>query len=854
MNENFVYLSKIETMKYLYAIICPLIMFAAGCTTTPTDTPNIKLYEQGVSEELALHRKATIDNLSYVLHFDIPQNLHEAVSGDVRICFTVERAEEIIVDFREGVDAVKQVCVNDLSVEWEYRNEHIIIPSSAIVAGDNEVYVSFTAGNQSLNRNPDYLYTLLVPDRARTLFPCFDQPDLKAEFTLSLTLPEAWCAVSNTSVAAEHCADGRRSVSFNRTEPLSTYLFSFVAGEFFYSDYDDGKHRLRAYYRETDSQRVAQLPTIFKQVAASIEWLEDYTAIDYPFAKYDFIILPGFQYGGMEHTGATLYNDTRIFLGQLPTPDEELARASLIAHETAHMWFGDYVTMAWFDDVWTKEVFANYFASLMVEPLFGDINHDLNRLKTITAAALSEDRTAGRTAIKQPLSNLADAGLIYGRTIYNKAPVVMLKLVELMGEDAFREGIREYLSTYAYGNARWEDLIAILDSRTDLDLATFSHAWVNSAGMPHITLSLEEGVLRAEQHDITNQGLLWPQRFNCLAVGDTIEQVEVDMSGRVVAVDVPDGTRYIVPNSDGRGYGHFIVDDASMQWMMSHLADIEDDVARQAALMALYENYQHCLIDDEAWLDMLLGVLPTEQNTLIRSTIVDYLRMPMLALESAEAEDVVYELSANHPSPICRLQLLRLLVDVARKNEIVEMLYERWEQWSVAQFSEFDYMRLAYRLALIYPERYDHIVEATRSRLTHADRRRQFDYIVRAVNPAIESRDALFEELLEAENRRVEPWAEAALSLLMHPLQGDATRYIRPALEELEEVQRTGDIFFPSGWASSLLGAQRSEEALAEVDMFLADNPEYKPLLKNKILQSAWLLHRANGRASSPAE
>jgi aminopeptidase N len=169
--------------------------------------------------------------------------------------------------------------------------------------------------------------------------------------------------------------------------------------------------------------------------------MEEFTGIPYPFAKYDFIILPGFQYGGMEHTGATLYNDTRMFLSKNPTPDEELGRAELIAHETAHMWFGDFVTMEWFNDVWTKEVFANYFAQRITEPMFPGINHRLNWLKSITTSALVEDRTQGGTSIRQPLDNMRNAGLVYNNIIYNKAPVMLEKLVELMGEEAFREGI-----------------------------------------------------------------------------------------------------------------------------------------------------------------------------------------------------------------------------------------------------------------------------------------------------------------------------------------------------------------------------------------------------------------------------
>ena len=485
-----------------------LLLLATSCSNDTTR------YDAGVSRELAEWRKETISELKYNIDIDLVENI-----GKVDIEFAVERSQEIVIDFRatENTLAVERDAE---PLKHRIESEHIIIPKSEIEAGDNCISIRFKVDNQSLNRNEEFLYTLLVPDRARTLFPCFEQPDMKASYTLALTIPEEWVAVSNTPVqseATDHSTNTKR-VEFAPTEPLSTYLFSFVAGKLYQRTYDDGEHRFTAYYRETEPKRLEQLDTIFAQVKASLVWLEEYTGIKYPFAKYDLIMLPGFQYGGMEHTGATLYNDRQMFLSENPTIDELLRRTQLIAHETAHMWFGDYVTMCWFDDVWTKEVFANYFAVRMAEPLYSDINHRLNRLKTYTTAALNEDRTLGATSIRQELDNLRNAGLIYGQTIYNKAPIVMDKLVELMGEEDFRSGIQEYLTTYAYSNATWPNLIAILDRYTEEDLAQFSDVWVHQKGMPHISLRVEDNKLIASQADPLSRDILWRQSFDCRVI------------------------------------------------------------------------------------------------------------------------------------------------------------------------------------------------------------------------------------------------------------------------------------------------------------------------------------------------
>ena len=830
-------------MKALKYLAMAIILLLSSCQTN--EKPN-KLYEEGISLELAQLRKQEIKDLKYRLFFSIPEKKQETVEGELKASFTLQHPQEIILDFRESADKIKEVCVNGRDSEYTFLNEHIILPKASTTQGENEVCIRFTAGDQSLNRNEEFLYTLLVPDRARTVFPCFEQPNLKAEFTLQLEVPDQWEAVSNTSIASEENIDGRKLITFRPTEPLSTYLFSFVAGKLKKVEYADGERILTAYHRETDPKKIAQLDVIFGQVAASLHWLEDYTDIPYPFAKYSFIILPGFQYGGMEHTGATLYNDNSMFLSEHPTLDEELARAKLIAHETAHMWFGDYVTMDWFNDVWTKEVFANYFAACITEPLFPSVNHSLNWIKTYTAASLAEDRTLGSNSIRQPLDNLRNAGLIYGNIIYNKAPVMMQKLVEIMGEDAYQKGIREYLKTYAYGNATWDDLIAILDGHTEEDLATFSDVWVNQKGMPHITFTNRCGQLEIRQKDPLNRGLLWPQRFQITFQGaEESTSVEVDLVHETFALTVPLGTEAILPNTDGRGYGLFIPDEESKAWILSHWQETTDDTARQSLLMQLYENYQHQLISDKEWMNALMNGLKSEKNVLIASTLCSYLSDPLSRLGDKNLEQQIWQWTEKHPLASCRLQLIRCLISNAKAPESIERIYQLWEKQSHPMLNERDYMTMAYELALHLPEKYESIRDIQRERITNPDRRRQFDFIVQAVTPDTLQMDAFFQSLLKAENRRIEPWAASALAYLNHPLrQPYSVKYIRPGLEVLQEVQRTGDIFFPKNWVSALLRNHKSKEAYQEVQAFFEAHPEYPSLLKNKILQAAWPLYR----------
>lgn len=827
------------------ALLCAVYAACAG------QGGDAALYDAGVSLQLAEHRAQNISDLHYSLYFSIPCEKDSVVTGRAEISFKIDAPQEVVLDFRD-LQNVGSVAVNGTLVQPAMRNEHIILPAAAMAAGDNRVSLSFVAGNQSLNRNDEFLYTLFVPDRARTAFPCFDQPSMKALFELTLEVPADWVAVSNTAVVADSIAGDRRVISFGRTEPLSTYLFSFVTGKFSHSTYNGKGRTITAYHRETDEARIAQLPVIFEQVVASLDWLEEYTGIAYPFAKYDFVILPGFQYGGMEHTGATLYNDAALFLGAHPTPDEVLSRAQIIAHETAHMWFGDLVTMEWFDDVWTKEVFANYFEARMTEPLFPQVNHRLERLRRVVVSAMSEDRTMGTTPIKQPLGNLNDAGLVYSNIIYDKAPVMLEKLVEIMGEDAFREGVRDYLHRYSYGNATWEGLIDIFDSKCSADLRSFSNAWVHERGMPHISFATDGHRLTVRQSDPLGRGLVWPQRFNVRLLGDTVCDVEINITDTLQVVPLPCKAQYILPNSDGRGYGYLRPCDSSVAWLLCNWWKIDDEVCRQAQLINLHECYQQGVVGAREWINSVIDGLAVEGDALVASTLCSYLSLPLDELRDSTVEQRLLALSQNHSLSSCRLQLLRTLVSSATSPAVCNYIYNVWEGGAHPLASENDYMNMAYELALRYPGKYEYIVEKQASRIKNPDRARQFAFISQAVNPSVAEQERLFALLLTPEGRRTEPWAIKALSLLCHPLrQKEAVKYIRPALDALQGIQRTNDIFFPTRWARSLLRSCRSAEDAAALNGFFSDNPAYPPLLKSKILQAAWLLYRAQGITST---
>ena len=664
----------------------------AACSRLPV--------EPGVSRELARDRAARIDSVRYELVFQIPEDKAEPVQGLVTLTFDLEDLGPVQLDFREGAEMIQGLAVNGKSQQTDYRNEHIIL--HGLRKGRNLVDIAFTPGDQALNRNDGYLYTLLVPALARTVFPCFDQPDLKAVFSLRLDIPDEWVAVSDGSLQSETVHAGRKLLAFNDTKPIPTYLFSFVAGRWQMAEETVDGFPMRFYYRETDPDKLAQIPEVFRQAVSAVRWMEDYTGIPFPFAKYDFIAIPGYQFGGMEHPGAIQFTDRRIFLNPDPTVDEILSRANLITHETAHMWFGDLVTMQWFDDVWTKEVFANWFAAQMTGPLFPEVDAALSDFKQFNLPAYEEDRTDGSNAVKQRLDNLSDAGLIYGNIVYDKAPVVMRMLAERMGPEAFREGLRAYLRTFSYANADWSDLIAILDRHSPEDLTAWSRSWVSEKGMPIYEVDAD-GTLR--QRDPWGRGLEWPQ--------------EVDVTRRGDAT---------LLNVSGQGYGFFVHDSLSLAYLMDHIAEFGKPLERISILANLYENCLDGRLPAERFTRFLTEYIPSEPEELLVSTALGYLGGMALhgpLAGTPELETGFMRLARNTKLGKAQSSAFKTLAGFQRDPTVTEALYQVWKErkpWSGVTLSDTDYTTLAYELAVRLPDRATEILDIQRGRIGNADR------------------------------------------------------------------------------------------------------------------------------------
>ncbi len=847
------------------AAICAILAgVASGCSGGDTGAG----VGRGVALELAERRAATIFNVHYDVGFTIPAARAEPIAGSVTVSFTLTEAGPVIFDFAQPADSVHAVRVAGEPVAFEVRDEHVIVPAEAVSPGHVVVDIEFTAGDGSLNRQDDFLYTLFVPDRARVAFPLFDQPNLKARLQLQLDVPAGWRAVANGSLASREERGDRALLTFTETHAISSYLFAFAAGDFQVEEAERDGRPMAMYHRETDRGRVERnAGAVFDLHASALAWLEEYTGIPFPFEKFDFVLVPSFQYGGMEHPGAIFYRADALLLDESATQNAHLGRASVIAHETAHQWFGDLVTMTWFDDVWMKETFANFLAAKIVNPAFPEVDHGLRFLLAHHPAAYGVDRTAGANPIRQPLDNLNEAGTLYGAIIYQKAPIVFAHLERLLGEEALRDGLREYLAAHAYANASWADLIAILDGRTAEDLAAWSRTWVEESGRPRVEAALEtdgETIARLElrQSDPAAAGRVWNQRLDVrLGYGDGgSETLPVHL--REAAAEVTEAAGrpapdYVLANGGGLGYGLMALDPRTRAYLLARLPDIDDALTRAVGWVSLWEALLEGDLDPEALIDLVQRALDEETNEQNVSRILGYLTSAYWrfltparrAAAAPEIESLLWRGTAAAGSRSLAAAWFGAYRNVALSAEAVARLERIWraeEAVPGVPLAERDFTALAQGLAVRGAPGSAEILAAQRDRIDNPDRRAAFEFVMPALSTDRGTRDAFFDSLADPANRAREPWVLTALGFLHHPLRArESEAYIRPSLDLLEEIQRTGDIFFPERWLHATLGGHQTASAAAIVEQFLAERLDLAPRLRAKALQAADGLLRA---------
>ena len=827
----------------------------------------------GVSRELALHRAATVGDVRYALSLDVTRPADAA--GEVTIHFHRTGDSDVVLDFR-GAGLGRVVANGSIVERSAWNGAHIRLPRAVLREGENEVGITFAAAiapsGASIIRFSDqsdsaiYLYTLLVPADANQLFPCFDQPDLKARVSLTLTTPGGWTAIANGSQATRDTAPDGVTHRFTETRPISTYLIAFAAGPFRRATFAEEGRTINAYVRRS-RLREADLDTLLALNVRALNWMERYFNRPYPFEKFDFVLAPAFPFGGMEHPGAVFYNEDRFIFRERPTLPQRLGRFSTILHEVAHMWFGDLVTMRWFDDLWLKEGFATYMAARAL----ADLDSTSGAWKTFhlanKPAAYGVDQTAGTTPLWQELANLDQAKSNYGAIVYNKAPSVLKQLNYLVGDADFRLGVQAFLTEHAYGNATWRDLLQSIGRAARMGMRDFGDNYILRPGMPEITqhlavrrgrimrLALQQRPIR----ELSGAGA-WPMRTQVLLFYANQPPVilPVEITQRVTDVRAARGRSaplFVYANAGDYGYMLVGLDTLSRAALLGGaLRAVPDDLLRAMLWGTLWDEVRAARVAPLDYVRLALEHLPTERDEQIVPRVLGRLRRAMGAYATpAEREGIrprveryLWAAARDTAAPYgIRKAHLDAFVDVAHTGEALARLDSLLEGTlrtpdPLGEPTRWDIV--THLLAAAAPTAGARLAAQVTRDGTPDGRRRAF--IAGAARPLAPTKRDYFTRYF-ADSALNEDWASGSLGAFNTPdHQALTLPWLRPALDSLRYIQTHRRIFFLGGWLGSFLGGQTSDAALETVRAFLAERPDLPADLRRKVLENMDELER----------
>ncbi|MFJ6002823.1 aminopeptidase N [Arthrobacter sp. NPDC092385] len=609
---------------------------------------------ENLRRDEAAARSALLETESYAVELDLSE-ARDASEPTYRSTTTVvfscrQPGSSTFLDF---IGEVTELELNGRSLDPAVASDGARIVLDDL-AEHNTVRVDgrslFSTSGEGLHRFVDpadgetYLYTQYEPADARRVFANFEQPDLKASFSFSVVAPADWIVASNGAeqqvVPLQDTGTGTARWTFEPTRRISTYITTVLAGP---------------YHRETDTWTGAagtaaeglevplalfcrrslapsfDAPEIFDTTRRGLDFFHDLFDYPYPFGKYDQAFVPEYNLGAMENPGLVTFTENYVFRSAATEAQRE-ARANTIMHEMAHMWFGDLVTMRWWDDLWLKESFADYMGALAVAEATRWSTSWVSFANRRKSWAYVQDQLPTTHPIVADIPDLEAAKQNFDGITYAKGASVLKQLVAFVGREAFTDAARQYFRKHEYGNTTLADLLDVLAASTGRDLAAWSRSWLQTSGVPALRadVAVEDGVftdvtiVQDARDPVTKREEPRPHRIR-------LGLYSFDPEGRLVrtraeAVTV-EGRRTRVPalvgaaqpdlllvNDDDLTYAKLSFDERSLATLLTSVHRLQDPLARATSLTALWSSTRDARLPVGSYLDAVLLAAPAESG------------------------------------------------------------------------------------------------------------------------------------------------------------------------------------------------------------------------------------------------
>ena len=526
---------------------------------------------------------------------------------------------DLRVDFLNAAVTAVAVDGEDLDPAQVAGRARVVVPG--LSAGAHEVRIEgaalYSRSGEGLHRFTDpadgevYLYTQYEPADARRVFPTLEQPDLKTAFTFALTGPEDWVLASNRPEAARTPAgDGLVRVDFEPTLPQSGYITTLLAGPYaVWEDAWDGHAAtgapavpLRLLCRRALAEHL-DAEELFALTTAGLDLFHELFGVAYPWGKYDQVFVPEYNLGAMENPGLVTFTEEYVFTSHATAAQRE-GRANTVLHEMAHMWFGDLVTMRWWDDLWLKESFADLMGTLAVDEATDSDSSWVTFASRRKAWAYVQDAMPTTHPIVADIPDLEAARQNFDGITYAKGASVLKQLMAYAGRDAFLAAARLYFERHAWGNAELADFLSVLGEASGRDMGAWARAWLHTAGVPVLRVDLDGDVPALVQTGVdptTGETVLRPHAvrvglYTPGADGVLVRtgQVSADVADGDAGARTPlpgltvpaEGPRLVLPNDDDLTYAALDLDAASVDAVLTH--PIADPLAEATVWAALW--------------------------------------------------------------------------------------------------------------------------------------------------------------------------------------------------------------------------------------------------------------------------
>ncbi|PWH06855.1 aminopeptidase N [Brachybacterium endophyticum] len=634
---------------------------------------------ENLTRDEARERAAFLSTDSYDVRLDLTTGPTTFVTEST-IRFSATEARGTFVDLI--APSVREIELNGELLEdpaSRFDGARVQLPELAV--GENTVRIladgAYMNTGEGLHRFVDpvddevYLYTQFEVSDARRMFANFEQPDLKATFRFTITAPDHWRVISNSPTPLpEPAGEGTATWTFEPTTTISTYLTALIAGTYQGGEGEvttrDGRTIPMGVYARASLAEHLDPQNIIDVTKAGIDFYEEAFDCDFPFPKYDQVFVPEYNMGAMENPGAITYVESYVFRSDVSDAIRE-RRDLTILHELAHMWFGDLVTMRWWDDLWLNESFAEYASTLSSAEATKWTDAWTTFASSEKAWAYRQDQLPSTHPIVADMVDFDAVATNFDGITYAKGASVLRQLVAYVGKDAFFEGLRSYFRKHAWSNTELKDLLAELTETSGRDLASWSQLWLETAGVntlrPRI-LTESNGTVTAfsiEQTAPSDYPTLRPHRLGIagftLADGTLrrTESIEVDVDGEVTEVDglVGAGADLWLLNDGDLAYAKTRLDEDSLAIAMEHLRDIEDPLARTLIWSAAWDMVRDGELPSRRFQQLVLANITGEDSSSVLRTLLGQLRSvagPYAAPEeraerTSSAADALWELA-----------------------------------------------------------------------------------------------------------------------------------------------------------------------------------------------------------------